>query len=112
MRGRHIHTERASPAAEDVVRDGGELVGDPVGDPGAHAGPAVRPDHHPAVKLHGTQGGPGGDLHQHSHLSITTLNTTHLLTSRKPVGRKRILVHSREVLQGCNSSHCKGLTIF
>ena len=56
----------ASPHDEDVVGDGAKLVGDPVADVIAHAGPAVSSNHHPAFKLQGAQGGPGGHLHKHS----------------------------------------------
>merc|ERR1719336_849688 len=80
----------AGPAAEDVVRDGGELVRDPVGYPRAHAGPAVRPNHHSAIKLYCTQSCSRG----------------HLFTSGKPVGRKSIFAHSGKVLERCNGCHC------
>merc|ERR1719422_2992100 len=82
-------TKIFGPAAEDVVRDGGELVRDPVGYPRPHAGPAVRPNHHSAIKLYCTQSCSRG----------------HLFTSRKPVGRKCIFAHSGEVLERCNGCH-------
>ena len=72
-------TKIFGPAAEDVVRDGGELVRDPVGHPRAHAGPAVRPNHHSAIKLHCTQSCSRGHLNnEHSHIFMILLQYMYL----------------------------------
>ena len=70
-------TKIFGPAAEDVVRDGGELVRDPVGYPRPHAGPAVRPNHHSAIKLHCTQSCSRGHLNnEHLHIFMNLLQFT------------------------------------